>query len=162
MIERDSKMRALGRRYPDLYKRFGLPSSVRRGWAMGAVLEHRLQGLLLLVVIGLILNYSYYERLSLHYLLVGGVQDWFAALQRLLDEGLGAGRNYNALYVAINGVFYGSLFWRGAFLLQAMLVRWRMKATWVLALTFAATAYCVVAAPPFGEWPLPWHAFSVK
>ena len=155
MIERNPKILDLRRRYPRFYARYGCAPNLSRGWTLSPAVEHRLQGFLLLAGIGLILNYSYYERLSLHYLFVGGVKEWFDALQRFLDEGFGAGRNYNALYVAINGAYYGFLFARGSLLLQAMLMGWRSKGTWLLAFTLTAVVCLATMLPPFPEWLWP-------
>jgi hypothetical protein len=69
-----------------------------------------LQAFLTVALVGLVANYIYYERLSIHYLFVGGVQDWFSGLQKLLDHGVGEGRNYNAVYVVWNGIYYYFLF----------------------------------------------------
>jgi hypothetical protein len=160
MIERNPKILALRRRYPRFYAQFGLPEKTGRRWTLSPAVENRLQGFLLLVGIGLILNYSYYERLSLQYLFVGGVQEWFRAMQRLLDEGFGAGRNYNALYVAINGAYYGFLFARGSLLLQAMLTAWRRSGTWLLACALTAVVYLVIVLPPFSDWPWPTEMFE--
>ena len=58
--------------------------------------------------IGLILNYIYYQNLSLHYLFIGGVQDWFNILIGFMNYGIGG--SYDIFYLIINGIFYFYLF----------------------------------------------------
>ena len=58
--------------------------------------------------IGLGLNYVYYQNLSLHYLFMGGVQQWFATLQSIMNYGMSGGGEI--FYLIINGIFYFYLF----------------------------------------------------
>ncbi|MBM3338447.1 MAG: hypothetical protein FJY62_00440 [Betaproteobacteria bacterium] len=80
-----------------------------------------LKAFLLVTLIGLALNYAYYESFSLHYLFIRGIQDWFIALQVLLDYGVGSGYRYNALYVLVNGTYYFYLVRAGIALIDSVI-----------------------------------------
>jgi len=60
----------------------------------------------IIFLIGLILNYIYYGTLSLSYLFIGGVREWFA----VLAETINYFQPYNLLYLVINGIFYFYLY----------------------------------------------------
>ncbi len=78
--------------------------------------------------IGVVLNYVYYQNFSLHYLFIGGVQEWFSILISTLNYGLGGG--YDIFYLIINGLFYYYLFSTTVKLFYAIITNLNKKGTW--------------------------------
>ena len=118
----EQRLRAARRRHPgpgDFIRR-SPARLLRRLRPDGEVLD-RLQRFLVVVLIGLALNYAYYETVSLRYLFIGGIQDWFEAFQTMLDGGIGVGRRYNAVYVLMNGLYYFYLIKLGIGVLESVL-----------------------------------------
>ncbi|MEK6844392.1 MAG: hypothetical protein AABX83_03100 [Nanoarchaeota archaeon] len=79
------------------------------------------------LLIGLVLDYIYYQNLSLHYLFIGGVRDWFNILISLLNYGMGGG--YDIFYLIINGIFYFYLFSTTIRLVYATITNLNKKGT---------------------------------
>jgi len=84
------------------------------------VLDH-LKRFMLLVIVGILANYAYYEFLSLYYLFVGGVQDWFIHFQSFLDYGISEGNRYNLFYLVLTGAYYFYLVKAGIALITAVM-----------------------------------------
>ena len=79
------------------------------------------------LLIGLILNYIYYQNLSLHYLFIGGVQDWFNILIGFMNYGIRG--SYDIFYLIINGIFYFYLFSTAVRLVYATITNLNKKGT---------------------------------
>jgi hypothetical protein len=79
--------------------------------------------------IGLILNYVYYSFISLEYLFIGGVNQWFDVLRLVLNYGISI--DYNLLYIIINGLYYFYLYSTTIVLLWAIVRKLHRLSTWV-------------------------------
>jgi len=64
---------------------------------------------LLIFLIGLVLNYVYYQTFSLNYLFIGGINEWFKVLMPTLNYGFNAG--YDLFYLIINGIYYAYFYY---------------------------------------------------
>jgi hypothetical protein len=91
-------------------------------------IQDALTQFLIALFIGLVLNYVYYQNFSLHYLFIGGVQEWFNILISTLNYGLSSG--YDILYLVINGFFYYYLFSTVVRLFYAVITNLNRKGTW--------------------------------
>jgi len=84
----------------------------------------------IIFIIGLVLNYVYYQTLSLHYLFIGGVKQWFSVLMPILNYGLGSG--YNLFYLVINGIFYAYFYYSLIQILYNIITNLDDRDTWVM------------------------------
>jgi len=104
--------------------------------------DHQIKPLLyqflLLFVIGIILDYVYYGNLSLYYLFIGGVRDWFNVFIPTLN-GFLAG--YDIFYLIINGIFYFYFYMYFAGFAFTTLTRLHKRDTWVMLVWFAVLIY---------------------
>jgi hypothetical protein len=91
--------------------------------------------------IGLILNYVYYQNISLHYLFIGGVQEWFGILMAVLNYGIGGG--YDLVYLIINGIFYFYLFSTVVKLFYATITNLDRKSTWWFLASIAILVFAI-------------------
>jgi len=71
-------------------------------------LKDKFRDFFIIVIIGLILDYVYYGGISLNYLFIGGVKEWFQVLALTINSGVLF--QYNTLYLIINGIFYFYLY----------------------------------------------------
>ncbi len=90
---------------------------------------------LLLVIIGFVLDYVYYQTLSLSYLFIGGVNQWFYILMSTLNYGLREG--YDLLYIIINGIFYAYLYYNFVLIIYGIIIHMGDKDTWIMLGWFA-------------------------
>ncbi len=93
-------------------------------------IKNTLTQFIVALFIGLVLNYVYYQNFSIHYLFIGGVQQWFSILIATLNYGLGGG--YDLVYLIINGLFYYYLFSTAIKLFYAIITNLNKKGTWWL------------------------------
>ncbi len=94
----------------------------------GEITSHFAQ-FLLIVIIGLVLDYVYYSNLSLGYLFIGGIRDWFNILQFTFNFGMIG--TYNLFYLIINGIYYFYLYAYLFSLIGAILTNLHRLGTWV-------------------------------
>ena len=92
----------------------------------------------MLFVIGIVLDYVYYGSLSLSYLFVGGLKDWFSVLISTLN-GLSGG--YDFFYLIINGIFYFYFYRYFIEFLFTTITRLNKRDTWVMLSWFAIILY---------------------
>ena len=93
------------------------------------VRPHLMQFLLVLIM-GIVLNYVYYQTFSLTYLFIGGVKEWFSILIITLDYGLGGG--YNLLYLIINGIYYAYFYYSFVLVIFNTITNLDDRNTWVM------------------------------
>lgn len=91
--------------------------------------------------IGLTLNYIYYQNLSLHYLFIGGVQDWFNILIGFMNYGLGG--SYDIFYLIINGIFYFYLFTTTVKFVYATITNLNKKGTLLFIIGIAVLLFVI-------------------
>jgi len=97
---------------------------------------------LLIFIIGLVLNYVYYQTLSLSYLFIGGVNQWFSVLMPTLNYGLGSG--YNLFYLIINGIFYAYFYYSFVLVIYNIIINLNNRNTWVMLGWFALIIWVVL------------------
>lgn len=85
---------------------------------------------LLIFIVGLVLNYVYYHTLSLSYLFIGGINQWFRVLMPALDYGLGNG--YTLFYLIINGIFYFYFYYSFILVVYNTLTNLDDRDTWIM------------------------------
>lgn len=99
---------------------------------------------LIAVAIGLFFNYIYYQTLSLKYLFIYGVSEWFAVLQQTINYGIYL--DYNLFYLVINGLFYFYLYSMTIGFIISIIKNmddsdtWKMIA-WILVLAYLASRW---------------------
>jgi len=101
---------------------------------------------LLIFIIGVVLNYIYYQTFSLNYLFIGGVNEWFAMLQTTLNYGVVEG--YNLLYLMINGIYYLFFYYAFALTIFTTITTLNKRDTWVMLGWFAVIIYLVTKFLP--------------
>ncbi len=89
----------------------------------------------LIFIIGLVLNYVYYQTISLSYLFIGGVNQWFNVLMPTLNYGLKSG--YNLFYLIINGIFYAYFYYSFVLVIYNTITNLDDRDTWVMIGWFA-------------------------
>ncbi|MBS3101621.1 hypothetical protein J4204_05835 [Candidatus Woesearchaeota archaeon] len=97
---------------------------------------------LLIFIIGIGLNYIYYKTISVSYLFIGGINEWFSILIPMLDYGLGSG--YSLFYVIINGIFYAYFYYSFVLLIYATITNFDDRDTWVMLGWFALIIWAVL------------------
>jgi len=97
---------------------------------------------LLIFIIGIVLNYVYYQTFSLSYLFIGGVKEWFSVLIPTLNYGLGAG--YDLVYLIVNGIYYTFFYYSFALIIFCMITNLDDRDTWVMAGWFALIIYLII------------------
>lgn len=96
---------------------------------------------LLVFLIGLVLNYVYYQTFSLKYLFIGGVQEFFSVLIPTLN-GMSAG--YDLFYLVINGIYYLYFYYSFVFVIYHTLINLDKKDTWVMLGWFAIILWVLI------------------
>ncbi|MDD5191513.1 MAG: hypothetical protein PHH54_02585 [Candidatus Nanoarchaeia archaeon] len=97
---------------------------------------------LLIFIIGIVLNYVYYQTFSLTYLFIGGVKDWFSILIPTLNYGLGGG--YNLVYLIINGIYYTYFYYSLILVIFYTITNLDDRDTWVMLGWFALIILALV------------------
>jgi hypothetical protein len=97
---------------------------------------------LLIFIIGIVLNYVYYQTFSLSYLFIGGVKEWFSILIPTLNYGLVEG--YNLLYLIINGIYYMFFYYNFALVIFYTITNLDDRDTWVMVGWFALVIYLII------------------
>jgi len=100
----------------------------------------------LICIIGLVLNYVYYQTLSLSYLFIGGVNQWFSVLIPTLNYGLGNG--YNLFYLIINGIFYAYFYYSFVLVIYNTITNLDDRDTWVMVGWFALIIWVIIKIFP--------------
>ena len=100
----------------------------------------------LIFIIGLVLNYVYYQTLSLSYLFIGGVNQWFSILMPTLNYGLGTG--YNLFYLIINGIFYAYFYYSFVLVIYNTITNLDDRDTWVMLGWFALIIWIITKVFP--------------
>jgi len=100
----------------------------------------------LIFIIGLVLNYVYYQTLSLSYLFIGGVNQWFSVLTPTLNYGLGSG--YNLFYLIINGIFYAYFYYSFVLVGYNTITNLDDRNTWVMLGWFALIIWTILKIFP--------------
>lgn len=95
----------------------------------------------ILLIIGLVLNYVYYQTLSLGYLFIGGVNEWFSVLNQTLNYGLGSG--YSLFYLIINGIYYAFFYYSFVLIIYETITNFDDRDTWVMLGWFAVILWIV-------------------
>jgi len=90
---------------------------------------------LLIFLIGIVLNYVYYQTFSLSYLFIGGVNEWFSVLMPILNYGLWDG--YNLFYLIINGIYYAYFYYSFVLVIYHTITNLDKRDTWVMIGWFA-------------------------
>lgn len=85
---------------------------------------------LFIFLIGLVLNYVYYQTFSLNYLFIGGVNEWFAVVIPLFNYGFGMG--YDMFYLVINGIYYAYFYYSFVLVVYHTIINLDKKDTWVM------------------------------
>ena len=101
---------------------------------------------LLIFIIGLVLNYVYYNTLSLSYLFIGGVNQWFSVLMPTLNYGFGDG--YNIFYLVINGIYYIYFYNSFIFVIYTTIINLDDRNTWIMLGWFALIIGAIVNISP--------------
>lgn len=97
---------------------------------------------LLVFIIGVVLNYVYYQTFSLTYLFIGGVNEWFRVLMYTLNYGLL--NAYDLLYLIINGVYYSYFYYSFVFVLYTTITNLDDSDTWVMWAWFALIIWVLI------------------
>lgn len=92
--------------------------------------EPYLKYFLLMLIVGLILNYVYYHVISINYLFIGGLNQWFRVLSSTLNYGIGSG--YSLLYLVINGIFYANFYYSFIMIIYNTIINLDKKDTWIM------------------------------
>lgn len=100
----------------------------------------------LIFIIGIVLNYVYYQTLSLSYLFIGGVNQWFSVLLPTLNYGLGSG--YNLFYLIINGIFYAYFYYSFVLVIYNTITNLDDRDTWVMFGWFVLIIWIVIKIFP--------------
>jgi len=97
--------------------------------------EPHLKEFLIIFIIGIILNYVYYQTFSLSYLFIGGVNEWFGVLIPTLNYGFTAG--YDLFYLIINGIYYAYFYYTFVLVVYYTIINLNKKDTWIMLGWFA-------------------------
>jgi len=97
---------------------------------------------LLIFLIGLVLNYVYYQTFSLSYLFIGGVNEWFSVLIPTLNYGFNAG--YDLFYLIINGIFYAYFYYSFVLVIYHTITNLDKRDTWVMLSWFAIILWALL------------------
>ncbi len=100
----------------------------------------------IIFIIGLVLNYVYYQTLSLRYLFIGGVNEWFNVLMPTLNYGFGTG--YNLFYLIINGIFYAYFYYSFILVIYNTITNLDDRDTWVMIGWFALIIWIITKIFP--------------
>jgi len=114
----------------------------RESFRIGEDITSHFVQLLLIAIVGLVLEYVYYNNFSLHYLFMGGIREWFNILQATFSFGLV--ETYNLFYLIINGIYYFFLYSYSVSLLWAVLTNLHKKGTWVFMMLIALAGWVIV------------------
>ena len=106
-----------------------------------SVKSHLMQ-FLLIFLIGIVLNYVYYQTFSLTYLFIGGVNEWFNVLIPTLNYGLGDG--YNLFYLIINGIYYAYFYYSFVLVIYHTITNLDKRDTWVMLGWFALIIWTLI------------------
>jgi len=96
---------------------------------------------LYIFLIGLVLNYAYYQTFSLSYLFIGGVQEWFNVLIPTLN-GFSAG--YDLFYLIINGIYYAYFYYSLVLVIYHTITNLNKRDTWVMLGWFAVILWALI------------------
>jgi hypothetical protein len=97
---------------------------------------------LLIFLIGLVLNYVYYQTFSLNYLFIGGVNEWFNVLMPTLNYGFNA--SYNLFYLVINGIYYAYFYYSFILVIYHTITNLDKRDTWVMLGWFAVILFILI------------------
>jgi len=97
-------------------------------------------------IIGLVLNYVYYQTFSLNYLFIGGLNQWFSILMYTLNYGLRGG--YDLFYLIINGVFYFYFYYSFIRIIKNILTNLDDKDTWITLGWFTLIFFIIISIFP--------------
>jgi len=97
---------------------------------------------LLIFLIGIVLNYVYYQTFSLTYLFIGGINEWFSVLMPALNYGLGDG--YNLFYLIINGIYYAYFYYSFVLVIYHTITNLDKRNTWVMLGWFALIVWALI------------------
>ncbi len=100
-----------------------------------------LRQFLLIFLIGIVLNYVYYQTFSLSYLFIGGVQEWFSVLIPTLN-GFSAG--YDLFYLVINGIYYAYFYYSFVLMIYHTITNLDKRDTWVMFGWFAIILWVLI------------------
>jgi len=95
---------------------------------------------LLIFIIGIILNFVYYQTFSLYYLFIGGVNEWFSILIPILNGFYGG---YDLFYLIINGIYYGYFYYYLTMLVFSIVNNLDKRDTWVMMGWLTAIFYVI-------------------
>jgi hypothetical protein len=85
---------------------------------------------LLVFIIGLVLNYVYFQDVSIRYLFIDGLKTWFNILNQTLTYGLH--NAYTLVYLIINGIYYTYFYYNFIMLISKTLKHLDKRDTWVM------------------------------
>ncbi len=97
---------------------------------------------LLIFLIGIVLNYVYYQTFSLTYLFIGGINEWLSVLMPTLNYGLGGG--YNLFYLIINGIYYVYFYYSFVLVIYHTITNLNKRDTWVMLGWFALILWALI------------------
>ncbi|MCK9544606.1 MAG: zinc finger AN1 domain-containing stress-associated protein [Novosphingobium sp.] len=103
--------------------------------------EPHLMQFLLIFIIGLVLNYVYYQTFSLTYLFIGGVQEWFSVLIPTLN---GFSASYDLFYLIINGIYYAYFYYSFVLVIYHAITNLDKRDTWVMLGWFALIVWALI------------------
>lgn len=104
--------------------------------------EPHLMQFLFIFLIGLVLNYVYYQTFSLTYLFIGGVQELFSVLMPTLNYGFGD--NYNLFYLIINGIYYAYFYYNFVLVVYHTITNLNKRDTWIMLGWFALIIWTLI------------------
>ncbi len=85
---------------------------------------------LLIFLMGIVLNYVYYQTFSLSYLFIGGLNEWFNILIPAINYGL---RNsYDLVYLIINGIYYAYFYYSFVLVVYHTIINLDEEDTWIM------------------------------
>lgn len=106
----------------------------------GDVKPHLMQ-FLLIFLIGLVLNYVYYQTFSLNYLFIGGVQEGFSVLIQTLN---GFNASYDLFYLIINGIYHAYFYYSFVLVIYHTITNLDKRDTWVMLGWFALILWTLI------------------
>ena len=126
----------------NLFKKFGLKDLTFR---IPRRIEPYFMRFLLIFIIGVVLDFVYYQTFSLQYLFIGGVNDWFNVLIATMN---GFSQNYDIFYLVINGFYYFYFYSAFTMLIFKILKNLHKKKIWVFLGWMALIIYLILRFIP--------------
>jgi hypothetical protein len=96
-------------------------------------------------LIGLVLNYVYYQTFSLNYLFIGGVNEWFSVLMSTLN---GFEVSYDLFYLIINGIYYAYFYYSFILVIYYTITNLNKRDTWIMLTWFAIILFILIKLFP--------------